>query len=94
METDTSPFCSILSLPPDLCQGLSFTAVYTTGVFSGRNSPKQWGVVSPTERSPTSLFWGKWSIFFFDIHLLVGGLVAIFDFPINIGFLIIPIDEL
>ena len=25
---------------------------------------------------------------------LVGGLVAIFDFPINIGFIIIPIDEL
>ena len=27
------------------------------------------------------------------IQLLVGGLVAIFYFPINIGFLIIPIDE-
>ena len=27
-------------------------------------------------------------------HILVGGLVAMFFFPINIGFLIIPIDEL
>ena len=27
-------------------------------------------------------------------HFLVGGLVAIFYFPINIGSLIIPIDEL
>ena len=46
----------------------------------------------PTGHDTGSVEWGEVITLFWRLGELVGGLVAIFYFPINIGLLIIPID--
>ena len=71
--------------------------------YEGKPVPLVWGDETDVDlrhfnketedQAATNCYYQAASLLF-NLHMLVGGLVAIFYFPIYIGLLIIPIDEL